>query len=138
MRGHRLAVLALGLILLCTGVGQAQDDDGWGEITGLMNGLTGINQQLAGAGVQWQPGRATSGSQYIDNLAYWCQVYAQLLGSIDQAFADGVGGPGGVARDPLDPQVANVLRWQLWQMQTQRPDVIQAYQNNLLFQMQQE
>lgn len=136
--------LMLVVVLLAPVVAQAQEDDGWGEITGLMNGITGINQQLADAGVQWIPGQTRSGSRYVDSLAYWAQMYAQLLGAVDQAFAEGtVTGPVApramaAPRDPFDPRVADVLRRQLWQMQMMQPDVMQAYRNNLLFQMNQE
>jgi len=93
--------------------------------------------------VQWVPGQTTSGSMYFDNLAYWAQVYAQLLGSVDQAFGDQPAAVGmapwaqRATRDPFDPRVADMLRRQLWQMQTTQPDVMRAYQNNMLFQMNQ-
>lgn len=135
-------LLVTALVLAGTCAAYAQEDDGWGEITGLMNQMGGINQQLAGAGVQWVPGQTTSGSMYVDNLAYWFRVYAQLLNSVDPAFADGAGTGAGAgqaaARDPFDPRVADMLQRQLWQMQMMQPDLMRAYQNNMLYQMNQQ
>lgn len=138
MVGVRALLLLAGVLVALLGAGQAfaqDDDEAWNEITGLMNSITAMNQQLAGAGMQWTPGQGTSGSEYVDALAYWCMAYAQMLNSVDAAFGLGGTGEGGGLYDPFDPRLGAALQQQLNQMQTMTPDVMKAYQNNMLFQM---
>jgi hypothetical protein len=113
-----LTVIALALLLPATWA-CAQDDDGWGEIAGLMNGLTAAQSQLASSGVNLSAGGAGGLSPgFVDGLTRWCQAYARLLESVDGAFStDGAtwGAAGG--EDPFsgtgtDPLTAELNRWQ--------------------------
>lgn len=99
----------------------AQDDDGWGEITGLMNGLAGANQQLLNLGVPSMPaGSGMTGLTpgFVQGLSSWAQTYARVLESVDGAFdVDGVGAGQQGRYDPFNANAPNPLweqfnRWQ--------------------------
>ena len=81
---------------------------------------------------------------YMDQLAYWAQVYAQLLGSVDQAFGDDQGQVGddavGASRVvlPVDPRVGDAAAAVVADADDAAGRHGGAYQNNMLFQMNQE
>lgn len=109
------AVVMLAAVLGPCGV-YAQEDDGWGEIVGLMNGLTAANQQLLQQGVQ--PGFGGAGGLtpgFLQGLAGWSRTYADVLQSVDGAFD--VDGAQQGAYDPFGANAPNPLwdelnRWQ--------------------------
>lgn len=108
----RNLMMAMTIALLCLSpcCGQAQDDDGWGEIEGLMNGLTGANQQLLTAGglSLTNPEAAGLTPGFLEGLAAFSQTYARVLQSIDGAFdVDGAGVPG--MYDPFAPGAPDPL-----------------------------
>jgi hypothetical protein len=116
--GLRLALLALLIAAaLCPCLAQAQEDDGWGEIVGLMNGLTAANQQLLGpGGLSLGTGAAAGGLSpgFLQGLARWSQTYAGVLQSIDGAFDENAQPS---QYDPFAPNAPNPLwdqfnRWQ--------------------------
>ena len=99
----------------------AQDDDGWGEITGLMNGLSGANQQLLSLGVPpLSAGPSLTGLTpgFAQGLSSWAQTYASVLESVDGAFdVDGAGTGQQGTYDPFSANAPNPLWEQLgrWQ-----------------------
>jgi hypothetical protein len=116
----RNVILALTIAVACLSpcCVYAQDDDGWGEIEGLMNGLTAANQQLLNQGGLSLSNTEGSGLTpgFLEGLAAFSQTYARVLQSIDGAFdVDGAGLQG--TYDPFNPNVPNPLweqfdRWQ--------------------------
>jgi hypothetical protein len=86
-----------------------EDDDGWGEIEGLMNGLTAANQQLlTRGGLSLSNGEAAGLTPgFLEGLAAFSQTYAHVLQSIDGAF-DVDGADNGVY-DPFAPNAPNPL-----------------------------
>lgn len=127
----RYLIAVAVLVLPCAGF--AQDDDGWDEITGMMNGMAAANQALANAGMQWTPGArgATSGSQFLDALTVYAWEYARLLNGIEDAFSPDGAAPG--AYDPFDPRRPNPLMQQLQRLQVAPQDVRQLYQGQMFY-----
>lgn len=127
-------VVVAALIGPC--VAYAQDDDGWGEIVGLMNGLGSANQQLLNQGILNAPAGAGGGLTpgFAEGLAEWAQTYARVLQSVDGAFdVDGAANGQRGFYDPFAPDAPNPLWEQLnrWQNATakQRPAGYQSLQN---------
>lgn len=129
-----MGLVIAAMVLMLPGGAFAQDDDeAWNEITGLMNGMAGAIQRLPG-GMQWMPGVNPSGSQYLDQLALWARMYAGLLNSVDGAFSpDGLVGAGSQFHDSFDPLGPDPVAQQMQLLRQMRPDVMQAYQNGLLY-----
>lgn len=103
------------MVLGCSGAVWAQEDDGWGEIVGLMNGLSAANQQLLGQGLR--PGAITPAEGglspgFLQGFTSWAQTYAQVLQSMTGSVEEN-----GTGFDPLRPKAPDVLwealgRWQ--------------------------
>ncbi|MHB8997246.1 MAG: hypothetical protein ACYC63_18525 [Armatimonadota bacterium] len=117
----RNLVLALMIAAVCISpccVWAQDDDDGWAEIEGLMNGLTAANQQLLTTGGLSLSNTEGSGLTpgFLEGLAAFSQTYARVLQSIDGAFdVDGAGVQS--LYDPFAPGAPNPLweqfdRWQ--------------------------
>lgn len=137
-----ITTVVVAAVLGCGAV-YAQDDDGWGEIVGLMNGLTHANQQFlnqGGLSMPAGPGMGGLTPGFAEGLADWARAYAQVLNSVDGAFdVDGAGcGPRGLA-DPFNPNTPNPLweQFNRWQSKVpyqgvggyQVPQSYQSYQN---------
>ena len=116
----RKLILAVTIAAVCLSpcCVQAQDDDGWAEIEGLMNGLTAATQQLLTTGGLSLSNTEGSGLTpgFLEGLAAFSQTYARVLQSIEGAFeVDGAGVQG--MYDPFAPGTPNPLweqfdRWQ--------------------------